>query len=114
MAKAAAAIVSMAWGRLAVSAESVNAQYAQRAILPTNSELKLKDSAITFLGLEVAPPVRRHIENNRRPSFSPVSVVRACHSLGFAAARSHGRDRQASLVSHSRVGRFSIEGGPHL
>ena len=38
---------------LAVSAGSVNAQYAQRAILPANSELKLKDAAITFLGLEL-------------------------------------------------------------
>jgi len=53
MAKAAAAIVSMVCGMLAISAGSVNAQYAQRAILPANSELKLKDSAITFLGLEL-------------------------------------------------------------
>src|SRR5215469_2051574 len=53
MAKAAAAIVSMVCGMLAISAGSVNAQYAQRAILPANSELKLKDAAITFLALEL-------------------------------------------------------------
>jgi hypothetical protein len=31
----------------------VNAQYPQRAILPANCELKLKDAAIAFLGLEL-------------------------------------------------------------
>ena len=38
---------------LAILAGSVNAQYPQRAILPANCELELKDAAITFFGLEL-------------------------------------------------------------
>lgn len=48
-----AAFASMVWGMLAILAGSVNAQYPQRAILPANCELELKDAAITFFGLEL-------------------------------------------------------------
>ena len=53
MARVGAAIVNMVWGMLAISAGSVNAQYPQRAILPANCELELKDATIAFLALEL-------------------------------------------------------------
>jgi hypothetical protein len=48
-----ATIVSMVWAMLTILPGSVNAQYPQRAILPANCELELKDAAIVFSGLEL-------------------------------------------------------------
>ena len=50
---ARAVVVCLVWGVLAILPGSVNAQYPQRATLPANCELELKDAAIVFFELEL-------------------------------------------------------------
>ena len=53
MARMQTAIVSMVCTLLTMLPGAVNAQYPQRAILPANCDLKLRDAAILFSGLEL-------------------------------------------------------------
>ena len=53
MARMRATIASMVWAMLTILPGSVNAQYPQRALLPTNCKLELPDATIAFSLIEL-------------------------------------------------------------
>jgi len=101
-----ATIASMVWAMLTILPGSVNAQYPQRALLPTNCKLELPDATIAFSLIELNDGciIRVQMVSSSHKETQPYKAVGRRLQLPSTLAR----EPQSRGAIRAMLGRHSL------